>query len=239
MDAATFEVHLKRVLECPAQVCAKASSCTRVVDPEWVTLLGWGNYNSPILFVGLNPHYSDAARSQHSVPVGIDPLLHVRSMSLDGFSNVRHFGYHRRVMNSVRSALSPEEAEDIPDVLEDFAFFSEVAFCPSENGRELPTDVVDRCVVQNVLPFVNDSSFRLIVALGQEASFHAVRLLVSPSAAFPIGEGSFGRFHGRAFEGDGRFVVTSYHSNARGDWDRDAVAKTLVRLSRDHRIPLA
>lgn len=238
MDRTAFERHLKHVLECPAQECAKGSSCKSIVDPNWATLLGWGNPSAPILFVGLNPYYSDEGRSAHTVAVGTDPLIHARSLSLEGFAGVRHFAYHRRIMNAVRAGLTPEEAEDVPDVLDDFAFFSEVAFCPTERSSELPLDVIDRCVTQNLLPFVDDAGFRFIVAVGQQASFQAVRLFVSPSAAFPIGDGKFERYHGAHFEGKARFIVTSYHPNARGVWDRDAVARTLVRLSRERGVPL-
>lgn len=234
-----FDFHLQRILDCPANECVKGSSCSAVVDPKWATLLGWGNPRSPILFVGLNPHYSPEARASHTVSSGLDPLFHVRALSREGFARVRHFSYHSRIMRAVKAGLSNEDAEDIPDVLEDFAFFSEVALCPTENGKNLPDDVIDRCLKQNLLPFIEEFEFRFIITLGKTATQHTVRALISPGEANRMDESPFSRCHGKAFTAANRHVVASYHPNARGVWDRDAVASTLLRLSRTFGIALS
>lgn len=233
----TLQRYLAKGVECPSVECERRSSCLSIVDPKWATLLGWGNPEAPVAFVGLNPHYSAEGRSIHEVPTWSTPFQHVRSLSLEGFSNVRHFRYHRRILKNLRESDS-QLAEELFDDLDLFAFYTEVALCPTEPRTELPPEVFSRCFEQNAGAFLDEQRFPFVVALGYEASFQVVRRLISAAQAQTL----LGNFHGRLFQGPGpRFVITSYHPNysPKGrPWDRDVVARLLLEASRRSGIAL-
>jgi hypothetical protein len=161
----------------------------------------------------------------------------VRELSIEGFSGVRHFGYHRRILKNLRES-DPTLAQELSADLDLFAFFMEVALCPTERGTVLAADIVPRCFEQNAGAFIGEQGFPFVVALGEEASFQVVRQLISGAQAQTLS----GNFHGRLFQGPGpRFVVTSYHPNYNPKgrpWDRDVVPRLLIEASRRSGISL-
>ena len=152
---------------------------------------------------------------------------HACRLSLEGFEAEPHFRYHRSILRNLR-ARDERLHEELPEELEYFGFFTEVAFCPSRSVAALPPDVPRRCFDKNVLPFIRQAEFNVVISLGREASSLCVEQLVGRREA----ERVEGRFHGLMFAGANRgpWVITSYHPNARGPWSRAAVADRLYEL---------
>jgi hypothetical protein len=235
MDTERFKFWLNTVVDCPADEVGKKSSCGRVVNSDWTTLLGWGNWDAKVVFVGANPLLSSTSAAIHAVSLGGSPYEHAYRLSLKGFEREPHFRYHRAILKKLRERDARLAAE-LPGELEYFAFCTEIAFCATRSAADLPPDVPARCFRKNVLPFIREAGFRVIVAVGREAA----EMCVDQFAGAREADGLSRSWHGRLFRGadSGPWVITSYHPNARGSWDRAAVADRLFELFDRHGVAL-
>ncbi|HZY10819.1 MAG TPA: hypothetical protein VFF29_06660, partial [Bacteroidota bacterium] len=146
MPVTVFDQYLEQVVNCPSVELGKPNSpCHDIIRKDWATLLGWGNPNAPIVFVGLNPYLTARAQHWHRPPRGVALLDHVRQLSKTWESGARHFAYHRRILRE----LGVKGAQ-VPASIGKFAYFTEIAFCLSANQAELKDDVVNQCFRQNV-----------------------------------------------------------------------------------------
>jgi uracil-DNA glycosylase len=221
MSITVFERYREQVVNCPSIEWEKLNSpCHDIIRKDWTTLLGWGNPNATIVFVGLNPHLTAGAKSWHQPPPGVDPLDHARQLSETKESSARHFAYHRRILRELAG-----KGAQVPKSIGEFAFFTEVAFCPSTTQGGLKKEVISQCFRKNGKSFILNSPFKVVIALGQKASEVCVR-------SFIENEEFEGFSHGRVYEipNSDKVLLTSYHPNARGKWDRSAVASALYNL---------
>jgi len=200
--------------------------CAQII-PEWTNLLGWGNPQAKIVFVGINPLLNDKALTWHTPPKGVSRLEHAQNLTKIGAANVRHFSYHRRILRELRKKDS-QLARELPnaDNLSKFAFFTEVAFCPSKKQSALTKEIMKRCFRRNTVPFLMEPNFEVIIALGRMPSELCIDTFVSAEEAKNLKI-----YHGQSYESaTGKHLITSYAPNARGRWDRSAVANRLYQL---------
>lgn len=236
MNDQQFIKHLKRVVDCPGMECASNNSpCAHLIIREWTNLLGWGNPQAKIVFVGINPLLTDKALTWHTPPKGVSRLEHAQNLTKIGAANVRYFSYHRRILRELREKDS-QLARELPntDNLSKFAFFTEVAFCPSEKQSDLTKEIMKRCFRRNAVPFLMEPNFKVIIALGRMPSEICIDTFVSAEKAKNLRI-----YHGQSYRFDtGKHLITSYAPNARGRWDRSAVANLLYQLHKDRLLNL-
>ena len=236
MNDQHFIKHLKRVVDCPGvELASNNSPCAHLIISEWTKLLGWGNPQSKIVFVGINPLLTDKALTWHTPPKGVSPLKHAQNLTKIGAANVRHFSYHRRILRELREKDS-QLARELPntDDLSKFAFFTEVAFCPSKKQGDLSIDVMKRCFQKNAVPFLMEPNFEVIIALGRMPSEICIDTFIGTEEAKNLRS-----YHARVYRvATNKYLITSYHPNAFGRWDRSAVANLLYQLHNDRLINL-
>jgi uracil-DNA glycosylase len=221
MSITAFERYIEQVANCPLSELNKQNSpCHDIIRKDWATLLGWGNPNAPIVFVGLNPHLTTRAKSWHHPPPGVEMLDHARQLSKTRESGARHFAYHRRILRELAG-----KGARVPNSIGEFAFFTEVAFCPSATQGGLKEDVIFHCFRQNGKSFILNSPFTVVIALGQRASAVCVGSFIENEAFVGLSHGSV-----YTIPNSDKVLLTSYHPNARGKWDRSAVASALYNL---------
>ena len=227
MTSKVYEYYLEKVVNCPKIERSRANSpCTSVIVDSWVNLLGWGNPNSEIVFIGINPFYNADAHQWHKTPQGRTPLEHARIRSGEGASHARHFSYHRRILRELIT-INQDFERAFSDNLKDFAFYTEVAFCPSTDQAKLNNCILAKCFEANVKQFIVNSGFQVIVALGKIPSKICVESLIGNQAASDLTE-----YHGKVFQlpNENKYLITSYHPNAFGKWNRSAVSGIIADL---------
>lgn len=236
MNDQHFIKHLKRVVDCPGiELASNNSPCAHLIIPEWTNLLGWGNPQAKIVFVGINPLLTDKALTWHTPPKGVSQLKHAQNLTKIGAVNVRHFSYHRRILRELREKDS-QLAKELPntDELSKFAFFTEVAFCPSKKQSDLTKEIMKRCFRRNAVPFLMEPNFEVIIALGRMPSEICIDTFVSAEKAKNLRI-----YHGQSYRfATGKHLITSYAPNARDRWDRSAVANLLYQLHKDRLLNL-
>jgi uracil-DNA glycosylase len=221
MPITVFERYLEQVANCPSIEKSKPNSpCHNIIREDWATLLGWGNPNAPIVFVGLNPNLTTQAESWHHPPLGVAMPDHARQLSKTRESGARFFAYHRRILRELAG-----KGVQVPNSIGEFAFFTEVTFCPSATQGGLKEDVIFHCFHQNGNLFIMNSPFTVVIALGQRASAVCVRSFIGNEAFVGLSHGSV-----YTIPNSDKVLLTSYHPNARGKWDRSAVASALYNL---------
>jgi hypothetical protein len=236
MNDQQFIKHLKRAVDCPGmELSSNNSPCARLIIREWTNLLGWGNPQAKIVFVGINPLLTDKALTWHTPPKGVSPLKHAQILTKIGAANVKHFSYHRRILRELREKDS-QLAKELPntDELSKFAFFTEVAFCPSKKQSDLTKEIMKRCFRRNAFPFLMEPNFEVIIALGRMPSEICIDTFVSAEKAKNLKI-----YHGQSYRSfTGKHLITSYAPNAHGKWDKSAVANLLYQLHKDRLLNL-
>jgi len=190
MDTRQFQKHSLKVKNCPSnEFKNNESPCKKndVIKHELVTSVGWGNRNSPICFLGLNPRYD---------PDYI-PKVARTDFDYDCSSN-RHFDYHKMIFNKQRHESIKEEA-----------FYSEVAFCSTQKG--IQSEIAKYCFNKNTRPFLQESNFEILIPLGRVAIIILLKELCRSERYTSLRE-----LHGKIIRSDDeRFtIIPSFHPNA-------------------------
>lgn len=227
MNEFKFQEYLDKVIKCPRiEENILNSPCSKIIKGEndWINLLGWGNRNAKIAFVGINPRY-DSKDTFHKKPVGISILDHAKTLS--SLSHIaRHFRYHMTILEMVlKNSKYPKTITK--NNLKDFAFFTEVVLCPTENQNCVNEHIAKKCFENNVKDFIINSDFKIIIILG----IIATKICLS-SFGIQSTESSMSKYHAKCFEfqNSDKIILPSYHPNARGKWDKLAIANTILDL---------
>jgi len=225
-----FNDYLIQVCDCPLNENYKNSICCPYIKNNWTTLLGWGNPKSDIVFVGINPLLTKAAEAWHKTD-NDDKHIHAIELS-KSVPEAKHFSYHKRILRElINSKLGLETVLPEEGNLKEFAFFTEVNFCPSEKQSDIPMIVLEKCFNQNTKPFILDSKFKIVITVGKVPSFFAYKGLIDNKTP------KLEEYHGKLFEfASGRYLITSYHPNARGNWNRSAVSERIIKLIEDGKL---
>ncbi|MBE0610851.1 MAG: hypothetical protein IH609_15835 [Dehalococcoidia bacterium] len=224
-----LKLHLDAVARCPLteesrQTCGEFG----VIPNGWVTLAGWGNPVAKVAFVGINPRLgslrarrNQIAQTRHQVQLGESREECAERLATAGFADDSHFELHRSWLQHVRFEL-PDA--NIPPRLDEFAFFTESAFCASAGQPD--EFVTVRCFSAHTRQLLLDFDFRVLVAVGSQP---LARILGEPVKGF----------HGESWKlPDGRLLVGSFQpadALQRPQWqhlDPLAPAKRLVELHR-------
>jgi uracil-DNA glycosylase len=216
-----FEQYLERVVNCPSVELGKPKSpCHDIIKKDWAALLGWGNPDAPIVFVGLNPYLTPGAEEWHRPASGESLHAHAQKLSHTKDSGARHFAYHKRILRELKA-----KGVQVPSLIGEFAFFTEVACCPSTTQGGLNSEIIKQCFNQNVREFILESQFKVVITLGEIPSAVCARSF--------IGDEAFKRFsHGHKYQipNSDKLLLTSFHPNARGRWDRSAITNELHKM---------
>jgi len=184
-----FNRYVDEAAKCPEiEKDDPSSVCRGVIKDEWATMLGWGKHNSKIVFVGANPRWTPEVARKHNRPEGMSRSAFARDFSATfNGTGVKHFDYHRKILAKLR-----EKCSWAPNDLKEFAFYTEIALCPTSGTRGIREDCFDHCFKKNTAPFIKAGQFKIIVTIGEIAFWVCMRRFCDPAI-----KGEFGDYIGK------------------------------------------
>jgi len=141
------------------------------------------------VFIGINPLWTKKAEAWHEAKLE-DRYTRLIELS-NSVPEAKHFSYHKRILRElINSRLGLEKILPKEGNLKEFAFYTEVAFCPSMSQNMIPENVLEKCFNLNTKPFILDSGFKVIIALGKVPSY----LALLPIILMPVAIGTVQQF---------------------------------------------
>jgi hypothetical protein len=152
----------KKVYECPDNnltnsCCSKIAKNTN--DKKYFVGFGWGNINSKILFIGINPrdgYYLECNKERYFE----------ESKNAD-YSKDKHFNYHRRILNKYYNF------ENYNESLKNHAFFTEIILCPGDLNKEIQINskeqflIAQNCHNLHIKKLIQADNFEFVITIGR------------------------------------------------------------------------
>jgi uracil-DNA glycosylase len=134
--------------------------------------IGMGQHQHGLIICRIklqNPQLTESAKKFHKCPPELSPVEFAYRLSKSG-STAKHFQFHKEVLEDIPIF---KQCSDIGAM----AFFTEIVLCPTKNRNKIKksTETIKACFETHLRKYIN--SFKVVVALGKDASLTLCNLL--------------------------------------------------------------